>query len=456
MKKNNLFNAKSLFAKGFLAILFATFTLLPVFAQNETFEAGSKNGYAAGDEKLSSGVWNLSDALIGESDRDFKNGGKSVRLKDGGKATMKFDINASGLTLSYAAYDTDKTAALELWISTDGGSNWKKAGVISNIKGKLENAKFGVNGKVRVEIRNVSNSGARINIDDISWGSASPVGNNTNGTVADNGTKPVPNVVTTPSNVKDNDHLLLGNPSNAQTNVAQPENYLMLKKQYALSYSKSRGTPNWVAWHFDDSWKGDAKRSGDFEADAELPAGWYKVTTRDYAGSGFDRGHMCPSDDRDNTDADNKATFLMTNIIPQTARNNQETWRLLEEYARRLVTHENKELYVICGSYGKGGTNKDKERKNELADGKITVPARIWKIIVVLDKGSNDLQRINANTRVIAIDTPNMHNTDEKPLGSYRVSVRAIEKATGYNFFSNLPQNLQDILENKVDNEAVH
>jgi endonuclease G len=455
MKKNNLFNAKSLSGKFLLAMLVATFTLLSVFAQNETFEAGSKNGYAAGDEKLSSGVWNLSEALIGESDKDFKKGEKSVRLKDGGKATMKFDINASGLTLSYAAYDTDKTATLELWISTDEGSNWKKAGVISNIKGKLENAKFGVKGKIRVEIRNVSNSGARINIDDISWGSASPAGNTTNGTVADNSNKPILNLATTP-NVKDNDHLLLGNPSNAQTNVAQPENYLMLKKQYALSYSKSRGTPNWVAWHFDNSWKGDAKRSGDFEADAELPAGWYKVTTRDYAGSGFDRGHMCPSDDRDNTDADNKATFLMTNIIPQTPRNNQETWRLLEEYARRLVTKENKELYVICGSYGKGGTNKDKERKNELADGKIIVPARIWKIIVVLDKGSNDLQRINANTRVIAIDTPNMHDADEKPLGSYRVSVRAIEKATGYNFFSNLPQNLQDILENKVDKEAVH
>ncbi len=442
----------------YLLLSFCIFQfLLPVsvLAQNETFENGSKNGYAAGEEKLSSGTWSLDDALIGDSDRDFKNGRKAVRLKDKGKLTMQFDVVANSVSFSYGAYDTDKAASLELWIATDGRT-WKKAGVISTIKGKLETARFGVNGKVRLEIRNTSNSGARVNVDDVSWGNApSPIVNNDK-PVGNNQVTTNNEISNAVGNAKDNDHLLLGNPSNAQTNVTQADNYLLIKRQYALSYSKTRGTPNWVAWHLNKSWKGDAKRSGDFESDPNLPAGWYQVTTKDYSGSGFDRGHMCPSDDRDASDADNKATFIMTNIAPQTADNNQETWRLLEEYARRLVMNENKELYIICGSYGKGGTNKDKERKNELANGKITVPARFWKIIVVLDNGNNDLQRINANTRVIAIDTPNTHDVDEKPLITYRVNVRAIEKATGYNFFSNLPQSLQDQLENKIDNEGLH
>jgi endonuclease G len=83
------------------------------------------------------------------------------------------------------------------------------------------------------------------------------------------------------------------------------------------------------------------------------------------------------------------------------------------------------------------------------------VPARVWKIVVILDNGNGDLQRINANTRVIAIDTPNVQDVDKKPWGSYRVTVREIEKATGYNFFSNLPQALQDQLETKKDDGEV-
>lgn len=422
-----------------LALQYAT-------AQNETFENASKQGYAKADMNTTSGTWILDEALIGTDDKDIKNGRKSVRIKDGGKITTKFDFTATGLSIAYGTYDPDKNNSLEVWVSTDGGSTWKKAGVVSKMQSKLEVARFGLNGKMRLELRNVSNSGARINIDDITWGAA----------VTNNDTKPNDKPVITPPNnttvtAKDNDHLLLGNPSNAQTQISMPENYLMSKKQYALSYSKSKGIPNWVAWHLNANWKGEAERSKDFTHDTALPSGWYQVTTRDYSNSGFDRGHMCPSDDRDGSAEDNQATFTMTNIIPQTPKNNQETWRLLEEYCRRLVLKENKELYIIAGSYGKGGTNKDKEKKNEIADGKVTVPARVWKIVVILDNGNNDLQRINANTRVIVIDTPNMHNCDEKPLESYRTTVRDLEKATGYNFFSNLPQALQDQLETKKD-----
>jgi endonuclease G len=439
------------YTKNILTHLFLTaFWLLaqPMFAQNETFETASKQGYAKADVTATSGSWTFEDALIGTEDKDVKNGRKSVRIKDGGKITTNFDFTATNLSVGYGAYDADKNTALEVWISTDGGSTWKKAGVVSKMQSKLETARFGVNGKMRLQLRNTSNSGARINVDDITWSGAATTDNSKNNQNNQNETKPTPPPTVT---WKDNDHLLLGNPSNAQTQISMPDNYLMVKKQYALSYNKSKGTPNWVAWHLNSAWKGEAARSKDFIPDATLPSGWYQVNTRDYSNSGFDRGHLCPSDDRDKSDEDNLATFNLTNIVPQTAKNNQETWRLLEEYCRRLATKENKEMYIIAGVYGKGGTNKDKEKKNEIANGKITVPARIWKIVVILDNANNDLQRINANTRVIAIDTPNMHNCNEKPLESYRVSVRELEKATGYNFFANLPQSLQDQLETQVD-----
>jgi endonuclease G len=39
--------------------------------------------------------------------------------------------------------------------------------------------------------------------------------------------------------------------------------------------------------------------------DNYLPPSFYQVQTSDYSGSGYDRGHMCPSADRTNTRTNN-------------------------------------------------------------------------------------------------------------------------------------------------------
>ncbi|HLM01522.1 MAG TPA: DNA/RNA non-specific endonuclease, partial [Pyrinomonadaceae bacterium] len=75
-----------------------------------------------------------------------------------------------------------------------------------------------------------------------------------------------------------------------------------------------------------------------------------------------------------------------------------------------------------------------------------------FKIIVVLPQGNNDLSRVRRNTRVIAVDMPNVKGIKTADWQTYRTTVRDIERKTGYNLFSNLPQNLQDALENKKDN----
>lgn len=243
-------------------------------------------------------------------------------------------------------------------------------------------------------------------------------------------------------------HLLLGNPSQAAADEANANNYLIQKPQYTLSYSRDRGTPNWVSWHVNQDWIGMAPRQDDFRADNTLPAGWYRVGPTAYSSSGFDRGHNVPSADRTKSVADNSATFLMTNMIPQAPKNNQETWANLEDYTRDLVRDGN-EVYVVMGAYGVGGTGSN-GKKQTLADGKVTVPAQIWKVMVVLPEGPDDLTRITSNTRVIAVDTPNSQ-TVRADWGSYRTSVDAIERATGYDLLTALSSSLQTTLEAKVD-----
>ncbi len=252
------------------------------------------------------------------------------------------------------------------------------------------------------------------------------------------------------SGVAENGNRFLGNPSNAVANTSSPNNYLMDKSYYSLSYSRDRGTPNWVSWHLESSDLGTVDRQNDFRADNTLPAGWYQVQNSSYTGSGFDRGHNCPSADRTSTIAANSATFLMTNMIPQAPNNNQRTWAGLENYERDLVNAGN-EVYIICGSYGTGGTGSAGGVTNTIDNGKVTVPAHIWKVMVVLPAGNNDLSRITTTTRVIAINTPNNNNINSD-WKIYRTSVDAIESATGYDLLSNVPAAIQNAIEAKVDN----
>ncbi|WP_317164907.1 DNA/RNA non-specific endonuclease [Hymenobacter ginkgonis] len=258
-------------------------------------------------------------------------------------------------------------------------------------------------------------------------------------------TDPTPTAPTGPTR---DDNLALGNPSGAVASTSSPTNYLLVKDQYTLSYNRDQGKPNWVSWHLSRAWEGSAARQDDFRADASLPSGWYEVKSSDYSGYGFDRGHHCPSADRNGSVADNSATFLMSNMMPQAPNNNQQTWANLEEYTRSLVD-AGQEVYVICGSYGKGGTGS-MGYQTTIAGGKVTVPARCWKVVVVLPTGSNDVNRITANTRVIAVNTPN-DNAVSSSWGNYRTSVDAIEAASGLDLLSALPLSVQNMVEAKTD-----
>lgn len=236
-----------------------------------------------------------------------------------------------------------------------------------------------------------------------------------------------------------NRHLALGNPSGARADVSQPTNYLIVRDQYALSYHRDRGTPNWVAWHLQAGDLGDTPRySGPFMTDTSLPEGWYRVTHTDYSGSGYDRGHMTPSADRTASVADNQATFLLTNIVPQAPANNQGLWAQLEDYTRTLVYAGN-EVYLVAGGTGTLDT---------LANGRLNIPAHVWKVLLVLPAAAgDDLARITADTLVIALWTPNDASVGSMAWQDHQTSVCCIEQRTGLDFFTALDRALQNALE---------
>lgn len=411
------------------AIVFVCLTAVFAQAQNtlsEGFEAGGKTAYSAANVTLGSGSWYLDDALTGNSTSDRKTGSWSARVRNVGKVRMNFNAASAGtVTIQHAKYGTDANSTWELWQSVNSGSTWTKVGsTVTTSSTSLSTASFTVNSStaVRFEIRKISGGTNRVNFDNIA------------ATAYGGGTNPPP----TSSNV----HLTMGNPSNAVTSVSSPTNYLMEKPQYALSHHNGNNIPNWVSWHLDSSWIGSTPRQDDFRADTTLPSGWYQVGSSSYSGSGYDRGHMCPSGDRTSSVANNSATFLMTNMIPQAPTNNQVTWANLENYSRTLAASGN-ELYIISGGQGVSGY---------INNGNVAVPTYTWKVIIVLPSGTNDVSRVTSATRTIAVFMPN-NNSVVSDWKQYRVSVDYVESMTGYNFFSNVADTIENQIESVVDTQ---
>ena len=426
----------------------------------EDFEMGTKAAYAIAPVTIKTGEWSFDDALLGKLATDIKNNTQSVRLRTG-KIEMNFDIDSlSMIKISHAKFGSDGNSELTVWMSTDKGVSYTQIGntlTTNSTTFITDSIKITANKPVRFQIRKAGTT--RVNIDDIIFIGAGNPGINFN-EPADN-TPDTTNYSTpaagrdlpsgagpdVPPTDGDNSNMLFGNPSNATNSAAITENYLIDKKYYVISYSSSRATPNWVSWHLDETNIGSTPRQDNFAAFLGLPTGYYQVQSNSYSGSGFDRGHNCPSADRTSSLEANSSTFLMTNMIPQAPQNNQRAWADLETYLRAEV-NKGYEVYTIMGSYGKGGIGSNGYAET-INNGKVTVPKRVWKIAIILQKGDGDLARTTADTRILAVDTPN-ENTLDTDWKKHITTVDAIEKATGYDLLSKLSTDLQKKLQAKI------
>ncbi len=235
-------------------------------------------------------------------------------------------------------------------------------------------------------------------------------------------------------------HLAFGNPSNA--GQEDENNYLVVGDGSAFSYNNSRGTVNWMSWRTTRADLGPSITRPDFRPDPRLPDNFNRVGYYDYSGGGYDRGHMVPSADRFANAKLNEETFMMTNIVPQAGALNQYPWNKLESYVRSQA-RRGFDLFQIAGVYGEKGRLKNK----------VTVPTNCWKIIAIVPRGRG-ADRIDARTRIIAVDMPNIEGIEDRPWEKYKTTIRSIEEKTGLDFFHFLPRNVQDEIETRVEMQS--
>jgi endonuclease G len=252
------------------------------------------------------------------------------------------------------------------------------------------------------------------------------------------------------------EHMVMGNPSGAMIDENVPLNYLMMKKQYALSYNNDKGTSNWTSWHLDSTWTtGVADRQNDFRSDDTLPLSFKHVSNGyQFATYGFDRGHMCPSADRTSSIADNSATFLMTNMVPQASGNNQGPWGSMENYIRAQLGGSTNELYIVSGGTGVGGDSSTGHWDSiiDTAGNMVTVPHLTWKVVMVLPNSvEDDVARVDGSTRTFAVIMPNNDNIRSDQWQKYLATVDQVETISGFDFYSQVPAAVQDVFEAKLD-----
>lgn len=243
--------------------------------------------------------------------------------------------------------------------------------------------------------------------------------------------------------------MVLGNPSGATADTNNHDHFLVEREIEAMDYNDNRGLPNWASWDLTtNDFPGTVPRQDSFAADTNLPANFYKVGSTAYSGSGYARGHLCPSADRNDTTNHNDETFLMSNMMPQTTANNSGVWASFENYCRSLCSSSNNyELLITCGPSGFTGAKIN-------TNGYVWIPGYTWKIVVVVPPGTDDAtNRITATNRVICIKVPNSESlTNDWQL--YVTSANQIQVDTGLTFFTALPANVASVLRSKVDGQT--
>lgn len=193
---------------------------------------------------------------------------------------------------------------------------------------------------------------------------------------------------------------------------------------YTVSFNRKHKIPNWVAWTLTRKrTRGTAKRTDLFQPDPDVRKG-PTATDADYRGSGYDRGHMCPAADNKFSKQAMTECFYLSNICPQTHSLNGGDWKELEEKCRRWAMKYDT-LYIVCGP-----VLSPKERPSTIGDGRVSVPRAFYKVLMRLD-GDGEARAIGFVYR---------QEDKDHPMSHYATTVDEVERLTGINFFSKLPE----------------
>lgn len=208
---------------------------------------------------------------------------------------------------------------------------------------------------------------------------------------------------------------------------------MLVRKGYITSYNKETRLPNWVAWRITaETADGQWQRLKQYHEDEDVPEP--RATPEDYRGCGkmgLSRGHMCPAADNK---WDRQAIYeanALTNICPQNRSMNSGVWNSVEMDCRKWA-REYGEVYVVCGPLLLRGEHQ------RIGCNSVVVPEAFFKVVLCL----------TGKPWAFGIIVRNNDGTRKRDL--YYNTIDQVERVTGYDFFSSLPDSLEDVVEHEM------
>ncbi|MBQ9204175.1 MAG: DNA/RNA non-specific endonuclease [Prevotella sp.] len=213
---------------------------------------------------------------------------------------------------------------------------------------------------------------------------------------------------------------------------------------YMIEYDKSKRSQRWTCFQMNNTnsvknwarknWEGTTWGGDPFQPDPDLPTS-ARTELEDYRGSGYQRGHICASEDRVMSQAANEQTFYLSNIMPQLGSLNTGVWGDMEIFLRNTWNNRNFRdvLYIV-----KGGTIRD-DQIREIQNNRLVVP-KYFYMAVVCERG----------TQYKGLAFWAEHDKGSAAIRDCIISIDELESRTGIDFFCNLPDNIENAIEAKT------
>lgn len=234
-------------------------------------------------------------------------------------------------------------------------------------------------------------------------------------------------------------------------------------RNYTMHYNTSTYTADWVAYPLTED-QTNGGRSGTWKATPDIPIsqqinvwdGSYNVNLGSTSSVGYDgskefyaRGHQIPDGDRSGLASMQTQTYYATNSTPQIQNKfNGGIWQQLESGVRGLTTTTDT-VYVVTGATLRtvGGNEAVTYITPKWDSKQCPVPNYYYKVLL---KVKRDASNNITSAMCVGVWLPHKEYSGEN-YQNYTKSVAEIERLTGYNFFANLPPDIQAAAEQNTN-----
>lgn len=217
-------------------------------------------------------------------------------------------------------------------------------------------------------------------------------------------------------------------------------------RNYTMYYDKSTFTAYWVAYPLaaghigsgrSDSWS--STPGIDLDDQINVWNGSYGVN---YGSTIYSRGHQIPNGDRNANSTMQSQTFYATNSTPQIQNGfNGSIWSQLENGVRSIAQASADTVYVTTGAVlSRAGMQEQVTYIQPKHDSKkCPVPNYYYKVLLKVKRASN-----GTITDAMAVGIWMEHRVySDTAYTNYAVSVDEVERYTGFDFFANLPDDIE-------------